>query len=97
MKALVLTAALLAIAGLPAQAEVIKVPVGSQMQDQQQISRPSLGMHKDDVEKEYGEPQNWTEPKGEPPISRWEYADFVVYFESDYVIHSVIKHRRADQ
>ena len=28
---------------------------------------------------------------GEPPISRWVYADFVVFFEYDRVIHAVIK------
>ena len=27
---------------------------------------------------------------GKPPISRWEYPGFVVYFEHDHVIHSVV-------
>jgi hypothetical protein len=27
---------------------------------------------------------------GKPPISRWEYPGFIVYFESDHVIHSVV-------
>jgi len=28
---------------------------------------------------------------GDPPISRWEYADFTVYFEYDRVVHAVLK------
>jgi len=27
---------------------------------------------------------------GKPPISRWEYPGFVVYFEHEHVIHSVV-------
>jgi hypothetical protein len=29
---------------------------------------------------------------GEPPISRWEYTGYTVYFEHDLVLHSVIQH-----
>jgi hypothetical protein len=28
---------------------------------------------------------------GEPPISRWVYPQFVVYFEGSYVIHAVAR------
>jgi len=29
---------------------------------------------------------------GDPPISRWEYNGFSVYFEHDLALHSVIHH-----
>lgn len=50
---------------------------------------PPRGMHKNTVKKEYGEPQKQVGPTGKPPISRWMYADFTVYFESGWVIHTV--------
>ena len=28
---------------------------------------------------------------GEPPITRWEYRNMIVYFEYDRVIHAVMK------
>jgi hypothetical protein len=29
---------------------------------------------------------------GDPPITRWVYDRFTVYFENDRVIHSVVHH-----
>lgn len=80
-----------ALAESRSEGDVIKVPVGQQALDKQAIERPTLGMSKEQVEKLFGEPASWQDPKGEPPITRWEYQDFVVYFEGDIVIHSVIK------
>jgi len=82
------------LAASSGHAETIKIPLGQQSSGQQ-IDRPTLGMHQNVVEKQFGEPTSWQEPKGTPPISRWEYEHFVVYFESSYVIHSVVKHRPA--
>ncbi len=73
------------------QADTLQIPIGQQ--GNQSIERPSLGMSKEDVEKRFGEPLTWSDAKGQPPISTWEYAEFKVYFESDYVIHSVLKHK----
>ena len=28
---------------------------------------------------------------GNPPITRWEYPSFVVFFENNIVLHSVVK------
>jgi len=53
-------------------------------------SRPARGMSMSAVEQAYGTPANRRAAVGEPPISRWEYAGFTVYFEHQYVIHSVI-------
>ncbi|MCO7225844.1 hypothetical protein [Pleionea sp. CnH1-48] len=62
------------------------VPVGSQGQQQ---STPRHGISMDSVRSQYGEPAQILQPVGEPPITRWVYQDFTVYFEFDKVIHSV--------
>ncbi|HTF84045.1 MAG TPA: hypothetical protein VL987_05635 [Cellvibrio sp.] len=78
-----------ALLTLPAFAETVRVPVGQQAD----IAKPRAGATKAAVEAQFGEPISKQGPVGEPPISSWEYADFVVYFEHDHVIHSVAKHR----
>jgi len=41
------------------------------------------------VERRFGEPRQRVGAVGDPPISRWVYPQFVVYFEGSYVIHAV--------
>ena len=53
--------------------------------------RPSRGMTQASVESRYGSPASIVAPVGEPPITRWVYSDFVVFFEYDRVIHAVTK------
>ena len=53
--------------------------------------RPTRGMTQTTVESKYGQPQSVNAPVGEPPITRWEYQGFVVFFEYDKVIHAVLK------
>ena len=50
---------------------------------------PGRGMSMADVEARFGAPQRRKSPVGDPPITRWEYDGFVVYFEYKHVIHSV--------
>jgi hypothetical protein len=52
---------------------------------------PQAGMSQASVEARYGAPSAKRVPVGDPPITRWEYADFIVYFEYDKVIHAVRK------
>jgi len=65
--------------------------------DMQRISadgdgvRPTRGMSQASVEDRFGAPNAKQAAVGEPPISRWEYDDFIVYFEFDKVIHAVVK------
>ena len=33
------------------------------------------------------------QPVGQPPITRWDYREFSVYFEYDHVINSVRHHQ----
>ena len=51
--------------------------------------RPSRGMSMDKVEAKYGAPARRVPAVGAPPISRWEYPGFVVYFENNLVVHAV--------
>ena len=58
-------------------------------------ARPARGMTADSVESTFGTPDSKVAPIGDPPISRWEYKDFVVFFEYDRVIHAVVKRKQA--
>ena len=54
-------------------------------------AHPTRGMTAERVEQKFGIPESREAPVGDPPISRWEYKDFVVFFEYDRVIHAVVK------
>lgn len=54
-------------------------------------SRPSRGETTASVESKFGAPATKRAAVGDPPISRWEYKEFVVFFEYDRVIHAVVK------
>ena len=52
--------------------------------------RPTRGMTQARVESNYGAPVSKVAPVGEPPISRWEYQNMIVYFEYDRVLFTVL-------
>ena len=54
-------------------------------------SRPMRGTTQAQVEAKYGSPVTKKAAVGDPPISRWEYQNFTVYFEYDRVIHAVLR------
>lgn len=55
------------------------------------IPRPRNGDSMAGVERHFGPPQARRAPVGNPPITRWDYADFSVYFEHDKVLTTVLK------
>jgi hypothetical protein len=57
---------------------------------QSNIARPTRGMHMTQVESKFGAPATRHPTVGRPPITRWDYPDFSVFFEHDIVIHSVV-------
>jgi hypothetical protein len=59
------------------------------------MATPSRGMTMSQVAAKFGDPVTKVPAVGKPPISRWEYPGFVVYFEADHVIHSVIPNETA--
>ena len=72
-------------------AEVITLPIGEQTR-MSGLDMPVRSMDKQDVLRDFGDPQEITDAVGEPPISQWVYADYVVYFEGNWVLYSVVKH-----
>jgi hypothetical protein len=52
---------------------------------------PTRGSSMAQVERQFGEPTQRYGAVGEPPITRWVYPQFVVYFEHSHVIHAVAK------
>jgi hypothetical protein len=54
------------------------------------MATPSRGMTMNQVAAKFGAPTSKVPAVGKPPISRWEYPGFIVYFEADHVIHSVV-------
>jgi hypothetical protein len=58
--------------------------------EQSDVATPSRGMTMGQVASKFGTPTTKVPAVGNPPISRWEYPGFVVYFERDHVIHSVV-------
>jgi hypothetical protein len=56
---------------------------------QASADRPSRGMSMEKVEAKFGAPAKRVPAVGQPPITRWEYPGFVVYFEHHLVLHSV--------
>ncbi|MGD8379868.1 MAG: hypothetical protein PVJ40_10750 [Gammaproteobacteria bacterium] len=76
----------LGCAGTATHAETL----GMQTSQGKRIKVPERGMSMANVENIYGEPDRKFPAVGDPPITRWEYPDFIVYFEYDKVIHSVV-------
>jgi hypothetical protein len=88
--------ALLALAGLSApqvaQAQNLLV---NRVQQEKDMDLPTRGMSMAQVEKKYGAPQRKLSPRGgdsakHPVINRWDYSNFIVYFEHSHVIHAVL-------
>ena len=69
--------------------EAAPEPESAPESDTFSVTLPGRGMTKDQVEDRFGSPPEKVGSIGEPPISRWVYSGFTVYFEYDHVIHAV--------
>jgi hypothetical protein len=78
-----------ALASGLAGAETIAIDSGIAVKESDVVT-PARGMSMDQVATKFGAPVTKVPAVGKPPISRWEYPGFVVYFEANHVIHSVI-------
>jgi hypothetical protein len=54
------------------------------------VPRPGGGMTMKAVEAHFGAPRERHETVGKPPITRWDYDRFAVFFEKDRVIDAVV-------
>ena len=89
MRARTLLALLLGCAVTVASAETIVVG-GHLMVAPSPIARPHRGETMRQVETRFGAPERRYPAVGQPPITRWDYARFSVYFEFTRVVHSVV-------
>lgn len=91
-----LLAAMAVAAGLAtSQTAHAQQTLGQRVQEEQGMHLPARGMSMAQVEKQYGAPLRKLSPRGgdssrHPTINRWEYSNFIVYFENSHVIHAVL-------
>ena len=53
------------------------------------VATPGRGQTMVQVEHQFGAPTERVAAVGQPPITRWVYADKIVFFEYDHVVHAV--------
>ena len=80
--------ALLTVWGGLAAAETVVVDDQVQVRPST-IDRPARGLTMAAVEAKFGAPQTRHDAVGTPPITRWDYAGFSVFFEKERVIDAV--------
>jgi hypothetical protein len=56
----------------------------------EKMDLPTNGLSKSEVETRFGAPSKRHNAVGEPPITRWDYENYSVYFEYDLVLFSVL-------
>lgn len=86
---------LLALCAFGAHADELRIPIGSQGHIEAS-TLPPRGTSMERVRADWGEPELRHDPVGQPPITRWDYHDFAVYFEYQHVVRAVVFQRRQD-
>ena len=86
--------ALLLATGMTAEADTLLVDAVDEAPPNSAdgIPRPVRGARMTEVRSGFGEPANVMDAVGNPPITRWAYPGYTVYFEYDRVI-DVVVHR----
>lgn len=87
------------VVAAPQQGDVLLI---QQVQKEKGMSLPARGMSMAQVEQRFGAPLERLDARGgdrpqHPTINRWRYDSFIVYFERDRVIHSVINPPASDR
>jgi hypothetical protein len=72
----------------PSRAETIVIDDQVQLR-QSGIDTPARGSSMKSVEARFGAPETRHAAVGKPPITRWDYPGFSVYFEHEHVVHAV--------
>ena len=71
----------------PTLAEVLLV---ASIQSAPAVNTPHNGNSMSQVRAQFGDPLTEVPAVGDPPISRWDYDGFSVFFEYDLALHSVV-------
>jgi hypothetical protein len=90
MKVRCLVALLVGFAGIGVACADTVVVDDQVMVRESPIARPARGATMTTVEAKFGAPVARHPTVGVPPITRWDYAGFSVFFEKDRVIHAVV-------
>jgi len=80
-------AVLLLIAAAAASADVLLI---DEVRQVDKMTLPDNGWSKSDVEGKFGAPSSKRGAVGTPPITRWDYDNYSVYFEYDVVLFTVL-------
>ncbi len=70
-----------------AQADVLLI---EEVRQSDRMDLPVNGMSKDEVRARFGEPADQRAAVGDPPITRWNYDSWSVYFEYELVLFTVL-------
>ncbi|AFJ02488.1 hypothetical protein Q7C_1338 [Methylophaga frappieri] len=86
------SATVMLLVSVSAQADVLSIatPTYTTPNSAAGVLRPTQGMTMQQVEQRFGAPSQRLNAIGEPPITRWHYPDFDVFFEHSQVIHAVV-------
>lgn len=87
-----ITATGLLLLGISANlsAETITLPAANPESSEYSVQLPGRGMSMEMVQNRFGDALEKEPAVGTPPISKWTFKDFTVYFESEFVIHAVV-------
>ena len=85
------TLALMLTAAAPTAIGDVLLIESVQTSAQTASERPARGTSMARVEARFGAPHAKRPAIGEPPITRWDYPSFSVYFEHEHVIHAVAR------
>jgi hypothetical protein len=91
MKSVLLAGGLaLGLLGVAAQARAETIVIDEQVQLRESgVEKPARGASMKTVESRFGAPASRHPAVGKPPITRWDYPGFSVYFEYEHVVHAV--------
>lgn len=72
------------------QASLADTLIIDRISQEKDIHLPQRGMSMEQVSAEFGEPEIKHASVGSPPIIKWDYSNFTVYFETNKVITAVV-------
>ncbi len=86
-----------ALIGIPGSAALADVLLIDEVRASRSMDLPDNGLSMQSVENRWGTPLQRYGAVGEPPITRWQYSEYSVYFEHDLVITSVLHNDVSSQ